>query len=60
MRSYCCTNEEVKLLLHLRRHEFEVGKEVEIKEGPFAGFVGIIDYIDEENEKLDCYGKYFW
>lgn len=34
------------------RHEFEVGKEVDIKEGPFAGFVGIIDSIDEESEKL--------
>lgn len=33
-------------------HEFEVGKEVEIKEGPFAGFVGIIDKIDEESERL--------
>ena len=33
-------------------HEFEVGKEVEIKEGPFSGFVGIIDKIDEESERL--------
>ena len=33
-------------------YEFEVGKEVEIKEGPFAGFVGIIDKIDEESERL--------
>jgi transcription termination/antitermination protein NusG len=31
---------------------FEVAKEVEIKEGPFAGFNGIIETIDEENEKL--------
>ena len=29
-----------------------MGSEVEINEGPFAGFVGIIDKIDEENEKL--------
>jgi transcription termination/antitermination protein NusG len=35
-----------------RKHVFEVGKEVEIKEGPFAGFIGIIESIDEENEKL--------
>lgn len=35
-----------------RKHAFEVGKEVEIKEGPFAGFVGLIESIDEENEKL--------
>jgi transcription termination/antitermination protein NusG len=34
------------------KHEFEIGKEVDIKEGPFAGFVGIIDSIDEESEKL--------
>lgn len=34
------------------KHDFEIGKEIEIKEGPFVGFVGIIDSIDEENEKL--------
>lgn len=33
-------------------HPFETGKEVEIAEGPFAGFMGIISEIDEENEKL--------
>lgn len=32
--------------------EFAVGQEVEIQDGPFAGFVGIIDKVDEENEKL--------
>lgn len=31
---------------------FLVGSEVEIKDGPFAGFVGIIDKVDQENEKL--------
>lgn len=31
---------------------FDVGKEVEIKAGPFAGFVGIVDKIDRENERL--------
>jgi transcriptional antiterminator NusG len=31
---------------------FEIGKEIDIKEGPFAGFVGIIENVDEENEKL--------
>ena len=36
----------------LEKHEFDVGKEVEIIEGAFAGFVGIIDAIDTENEKL--------
>jgi len=34
------------------REEFTVGTEVEIKDGPFAGFVGIIDKVDGENEKL--------
>lgn len=31
---------------------FELGKEVDIKEGPFAGFVGIIENIDQEGEKI--------
>lgn len=35
-----------------QQHQFEVGKEVEIKDGPFAGFMGIIDSIDDESEKL--------
>lgn len=35
-----------------QKHEFEVGKEVEIQSGPFAGFVGMVDTIDEEAEKL--------
>jgi len=34
------------------REEFTVGTEVEITDGPFAGFVGIIDRVDSENEKL--------
>lgn len=32
--------------------EFTQGSEIDIKEGPFAGFVGIIDKVDEESEKL--------
>jgi transcriptional antiterminator NusG len=36
----------------IEKHEFEVGKEVEIQSGPFAGFVGMVDAIDEEAEKL--------
>lgn len=35
-----------------KKHELEIGREVEIKDGPFAGFVGIIENIDETNEKL--------
>lgn len=34
------------------KEEFTVGSEVDIKEGPFTGFVGIIDKVDEEAEKL--------
>ena len=32
--------------------DFVVGSEVEIKEGPFAGFIGIIDKVERDNEKL--------
>lgn len=35
-----------------KKSDFITGSEVEIAEGPFAGFVGIIDKIEEENEKL--------
>lgn len=41
-----------EVVVSAERAEFTIGSEVEIKEGPFAGFVGIIDKIDEENEKL--------
>lgn len=34
------------------REEFSEGAEVDIKEGPFAGFVGIVDKVDEKSEKL--------
>ncbi len=32
--------------------DFIVGTEVEIIDGPFAGFVGLIDRVDKEGEKL--------
>jgi transcriptional antiterminator NusG len=32
--------------------EFVVGSEVDIKEGPFSGFVGIVEKVDEDNERL--------
>lgn len=35
-----------------KKSDFALGSEVEIKEGPFAGFIGLIDKIDEESEKL--------
>lgn len=41
-----------EVVVSTEKHRFEVGHEVEIKEGPFAGFMGIIGEIDEENEKL--------
>lgn len=34
------------------KNEFVIGSEIEISEGPFAGFVGIIDRVDKENERL--------
>jgi transcription termination/antitermination protein NusG len=40
------------VVIAAEKHEFEMGKEVEITDGPFAGFVGIIDSIDEDNERL--------
>jgi transcriptional antiterminator NusG len=35
-----------------KKSEFVVGSEVDISDGPFAGFVGVIDKINEENERL--------
>ncbi len=34
------------------KSEFVVGSEIDITEGPFSGFVGIVDKIDEEGERL--------
>ena len=34
------------------KSEFAEGSEVEIAEGPFAGFVGIVEKVDKENERL--------
>lgn len=34
------------------RIDMSVGGEVDIVDGPFAGFVGIVEKIDEENERL--------
>jgi len=41
-----------EVVVSAEKEGFAVGGEVDIKEGPFAGFVGIIDKIDYENEKL--------
>lgn len=32
--------------------EFEVAREVEIKDGPFSGFMGIIDKVDYDADRL--------
>jgi len=35
-----------------KKSEFTVSSEVDITDGPFAGFVGIIEKIDDENERV--------
>jgi len=35
-----------------KKEEFAIGSEVSISDGPFAGFVGIVESVDSENEKL--------
>lgn len=39
-------------VVDIKREEFVLSSEVDIVEGPFAGFVGIIDSVDYNNEKL--------
>lgn len=34
------------------REEFSLGSEIDIVEGPFAGFVGVVDSVDYDSEKL--------
>ncbi len=34
------------------KNDFIAGNEVDIQEGPFTGFVGIIDKVDDESERL--------
>ena len=35
-----------------KKEEFALGSEIEITDGPFAGFVGIVEDFDTDNEKL--------
>lgn len=35
-----------------KKSEFVPGAQVEVADGAFAGFVGVIDRVDEENERL--------
>jgi len=41
-----------EVIVSSEKEGFVVGAEVDISEGPFAGFVGVIDKIDYEGEKL--------
>lgn len=41
-----------EIAVHTQREEFSIGSEIDIKEGPFAGFVGVVDKVDHDNEKL--------
>jgi transcriptional antiterminator NusG len=41
-----------EVALVAKKSDFVVGSEVDISEGPFAGFVGVIERIDESNERL--------
>ncbi|MCK4264748.1 transcription termination/antitermination factor NusG [Candidatus Babeliales bacterium] len=43
---------EGKIVLSDKQLPFGVGSEVNIASGPFAGFVGIVEKIDEEHKKL--------
>jgi len=46
------TQMEGKLLATPGEATFFVGSEVHIASGPFSGFVGIVDRVDEERERL--------
>ena len=41
-----------EVIVSSEKEGFAVGAEVDISEGPFSGFVGVIDKIDYESEKL--------
>ena len=41
-----------EVVVEVVREEFALGSEVDIVEGPFSGFVGIIDSVDYNSEKL--------
>jgi len=41
-----------EIKISIKEEEFSVGNEIDIQEGPFTGFIGIIDKVDKENEKL--------
>lgn len=41
-----------EIAVNTEEQDFVIGSEVEIKDGPFAGFMGIIEKVDRENERL--------
>jgi transcriptional antiterminator NusG len=41
-----------EVTLAAKKSDFVVGSEVEIADGPFANFVGVIDAVDDANERL--------
>ncbi len=41
-----------EIAIGVEREEFTLGNEVEIQDGPFSGFVGMIEKVDKESEKL--------
>lgn len=43
---------EGKLVVSDEKALFAIGNEVHISSGPFSGFVGIIDKVDEDRERL--------
>ncbi len=43
---------EGKVLVAVSKQSFVEGNEIQIAVGPFAGFMGMVDKVDEEHEKL--------
>ena len=46
------TNIKEEVIVSANKPDFSEGAEVEIQDGPFTGFVGIIEKVDQESEKL--------
>jgi len=41
-----------EITVEIKKEDFTVGTEVDIQDGPFAGFVGVIDKVDQEAQRL--------
>jgi transcriptional antiterminator NusG len=46
------SNTQAELVVNAGKIDFSLGSEVEIIEGAFAGFVGIVDRVDKDAERL--------